>query len=94
MSSYKAGYLEGGTFGTIFLSKIGNEAYKKSAGPMRWREFEYIYGQFLPGGPHYNITSNTFDGCLFLNCLYVNEVIPEDTAQAFFHTVYLVCSRV
>ena len=94
LSAYKAGYLEGGTFGTIFLSNIGNENYKKSAGPMRWREFEYIYGQFLPGGPHYHITSNTFDGCLFLNCLYVNEVIPEDTAQAFFNTVYLLCCHV
>lgn len=83
VGAYKAGYLDGGCFGTVFLSNIGNESYVKSIGANRWCDFEYIYGQFLPGGAHYHITCSTFDDCLTLNFQYVFPTIAESSAVAF-----------
>jgi hypothetical protein len=83
VEAYTAGFLDGGTFGTVFLSNIGNESYQKKIGPFQWSAFDYIYGQFLPGGAHYHITCSTFDGCLTLNFQYVSPTIPERTATAF-----------
>jgi len=83
VEAYKGGFLDGGTFGTVFLSNIGNETYEKKIGPFDWTEFNYLYGQFLPGGSHYHITCSTFDDCLTLNFLYVSPTIPESTATAF-----------
>ena len=83
VEAYKAGFLDGGTFGTIFLSNIGNESYQKSMGPFKWLGFDYKYGQFLPGGAHYHITCSTFDGCLTLNFQHVSPTIPENAAIAF-----------
>jgi len=87
VDAYKAGYLEGGTFGTVFLSNVGNENYTKNIGPLRWSEFEYIYGQFIPGGPHFHITASTFDGSLALNVMFVSSVVPEHVAHAFVEAV-------
>jgi len=83
VGAYKAGYLVGGCFGTVFLSNIGNEAYEKQFGDLRWMEFDYIYGQFLPGGPHYHITCSTFDKKMTLNFQYVQPTIPTSVAEAF-----------
>jgi len=83
VEAYTAGFLDGGTFGTVFLSNIGNESYQKRIGPFQWLDFDYKYGQFLPGGPHYHITCSTFDGCMTLNFHYVSPTIPESTATAF-----------
>lgn len=83
VGAYKAGYLDGGCFGTVFLSNIGNESYVKNIGANRWCDFEYIYGQFLPGGAHYHITCSTFDDCLTLNFQYVFPTIAESSAVAF-----------
>jgi hypothetical protein len=83
VDAYKAGYLEGGTFGTVFLSNVGNENYTKNIGPLRWSEFEYIYGQFIPGGAHFHITASTFDGSLALNAMFVSSMVPEHVAHAF-----------
>ncbi|KAL7453349.1 hypothetical protein ACHAWC_005021 [Mediolabrus comicus] len=83
VGAYKAGYLDGGCFGTVFLSNIGNEHYQKQHGDLHWLEFDYIYGQFLPGGPHYHITCGTFDGKLTLNFQCVQPTIPMSEAKAF-----------
>jgi len=83
VEAYTSGFLDGGTFGTVFLSNIGNESYQKRIGPFQWSDFDYVYGQFLPGGPHYHITCSTFDGCMTLNFQYVSPTIPESTAVAF-----------
>jgi len=86
VGAYKAGYLDGGCFGTIFLSNIGNEHYQKQLGELCWKEFDYIYGQFLPGGPHYHITCSTFDGHLTLNFQCVNPTISVSEAREFANT--------
>lgn len=86
VGAYKAGYLDRGCFGTVFLSNIGNEHYQKQLGELRWKEHDYIYGQFLPGGPHYHITCSTFDGHLTLNFQCVNPTIPMSEAKAFANT--------
>ncbi len=86
VGAYKAGYLDGGCFGTVFLSNIGNENFQKQLGEMRWKEFDYMYGQFLPGGPHYHITSSTFDGHLTLNFQCVNPTISVAEAREFAST--------
>lgn len=83
VGAYKAGYLDGGCFGTVFLSNIGNENYQKQIGDMCWKDFDYIYGQFLPGGPHYHITCNTFDGHLTLNFQCVTPTISVSEARDF-----------
>ena len=83
VDAYKAGFLDGGCFGTVFLSNVGNESYEKEIGSFRWTEFDYVYGQFLPGGPHYHITCSTFDGCLTLNFQYVSPTIADSDAHAF-----------
>lgn len=77
------GHLEGGTFGTVFLSNVGREAYQKKLGSLSWREFDYSYGQFLPGGAHYHLAVSTFDGVLLLNFLYVCPTIPDEAARLF-----------
>mmetsp|Transcript_2811 Transcript_2811/g.4298 ORF Transcript_2811/g.4298 Transcript_2811/m.4298 type:complete len:469 (-) Transcript_2811:192-1598(-) len=86
VGAYKAGYLDGGCFGTVFLSNIGNENFQKQLGELRWKEFDYMYGQFLPGGPHYHITSSTFDGHLTLNFQCVNPTISVSEAREFANT--------
>ncbi len=86
VGAYKAGYLDGGCFGTVFLSNIGNENFQKQLGGLRWKEFDYMYGQFLPGGPHYHITSSTFDGHLTLNFQCVNPTISVSEAREFANT--------
>eukprot|EP00985_Skeletonema_marinoi_P006878 scaffold3011_cov130-Skeletonema_marinoi.AAC.3 len=86
VGAYKAGYLDGGCFGTVFLSNIGNEHYQKQLGELRWKEFDYIYGQFLPGGPHYHITCSTFDGRLTLNFQCVSPTISVTDARKFANT--------
>jgi hypothetical protein len=86
VGAYKAGYLDGGCFGTVFLSNIGNEHYKKQIGNMCWKDFDYIYGQFLPGGPHYHITCSTFDGHLTLNFQFVKPIISVKEARDFANT--------
>ncbi len=83
VQAYRAGQLEGGTFGTVFLSNVGREAYAKELGPLSWREFDYSYGQFLPGGAHYHVTASTFDGVLLLNFLYVCPTISDEAARLF-----------
>jgi len=85
VGAYKAEYLDGGCFGTI-LSNIGNEHYQKQLGELCWKEFDYIYGQFLPGGPHYHITCSTFDGHLTLNFQCVNPTISVSEAREFANT--------
>ena len=50
---------------------------------MSWREFDYSYGQFLPGGAHYHVTASTFDGVLLLNFLYVCPTISDEAARLF-----------
>ncbi len=86
VGAYKAGYLDGGCFGTVFLSNIGNENFQKQLGDLRWKAFDYVYGQFLPGGPHYHITSSTFDGHLTLNFQCVNPTISVVEAREFANT--------
>eukprot|EP00956_Cyclotella_meneghiniana_P045920 scaffold390798_cov232-Cyclotella_meneghiniana.AAC.1 len=43
VGAYKAGYLDGGCFGTVFLSNIGNENFQKQLGELRWKDFNYTY---------------------------------------------------
>ena len=94
VGAYKGGFLDGGTFGTVFLSNIGNEAYEKDIGPFRWTDFDYLYGQFLPGGPHYHITASTFNGSLTLNFLYVSPTIPDTAASVFVDSTMAALMRV
>jgi len=83
VEAYKGGFLDDGVFGTVFLSNIGRETYQKDIGPFKWLDFDYLYGQFLPGGPHYHITCSTFAGHLNLNFQYVSPTIPDNEANSF-----------
>ena len=95
VGAYKAVYLDKGCFGTVFLSNIGNEHYQKQFGELRWKEFDYVYGQFLPGGPHYHITCSMFDGNLTLNFQCVSPTIPVSEARKFANkTVKLMMENI
>jgi len=80
---WSMGALVGACFGSVLISNVGGEAYRKGFGDLQWTRFSYAFGTPLRCGPFVQVTCSGFAGDLHLAFLWVEPCCSEGIIEDF-----------